>query len=324
MSGALLLGSLLAIGCERQDEGGITYPGFSYTFQLDESPYRNPIWHPQGNIIGFNHTPTQFIIDYRPFNYSGEIPVTVSIDSTSSGFFLINTDRTGKKRLLPNTLNTPSWSHSGQYIAFSDDGICVMPFDGEEFDTTRIVRLTHGEDMNPAWSFDDEWIAYDSNTGEEFGKRDIWKVKVDGSERHLLTTSDVEEARQPFWSIDTTILHERYDSQGNCEIFVMDANGGNVLKVGDGYMPRYSPDGRYLSYLTANGGLMIKEIDSGRVSSFPWCDNYSWSPNNSIVFVYNQPNETSGELRLTGNLIIMEDDGEIQALTQHEIIEYFR
>ena len=133
-------------------------------FRMTVSPYDNPVWHPSGQIIGFNHTPIKEI-DYYSNNKNGcNCPPYIEgrFDSDSTGFWLINADGSNMHRVLPYMLYSPSWSPDGKQIAFSNDGkLCVMPFDGSKFDTLAIKVLPlQGRGSQPAWSSDGKKIAY--------------------------------------------------------------------------------------------------------------------------------------------------------------------
>lgn len=93
------------------------------------SPYANPIWHPVKNIIGFNRIDNATYFPH-PSN-------------DSVGFWLVNEDGMGVRRILPYNLSYPSWTANGTNLLFTDsDGIiCSMPFNGENFEEDKIIRL---------------------------------------------------------------------------------------------------------------------------------------------------------------------------------------
>ena len=127
---------------------------------IPQSPYSDPIWHPSGSIIGFNHTPIKSI-DYN-YGYNCPLQAKYSYKIEASGFWLINTDGTNQRRILSYELQNPAWSANGKWIAFVQDAqIFKMPFDGEKFDETKKEQLTHkGRNFFPTWSPDGEWIAF--------------------------------------------------------------------------------------------------------------------------------------------------------------------
>src|SRR5882672_510198 len=59
-------------------------------------PYSDPVWHPNGQLLGFNHTPlvgieTAGIAPCTWYGYLGQ--------QDSAGFYLMNKDGTGLKRV---------------------------------------------------------------------------------------------------------------------------------------------------------------------------------------------------------------------------------
>lgn len=73
--------------------------------------YNNPIWHPGGEFIGFNHTPLRKIT----FPYEGCPHLGHNeFDYDSTGFWLINSDGTNMRRIFPYTLQNPAWSPDGE------------------------------------------------------------------------------------------------------------------------------------------------------------------------------------------------------------------
>ncbi len=162
----LLLFLIFFISCNKEED---SRPIFNIE---PSSPYDDPIWHPSGKLIAFNHKPIKEI----HYNYGYDNPgmATYIYESDSAGFWIINSDGTNKRRLLPHKIGTPVWSPDGNWIAYVLGGqIFKMPFDGNKLDTNSVQQLTF-EDRNfyPSWSPDGEWISYssskDSPTGSKF------------------------------------------------------------------------------------------------------------------------------------------------------------
>ena len=76
----LILLIVFSFSCENNDEkdGGISIE------IVPESPYNSPIWHPDGQFIGFNHTPLKQII-YPDGNESLDYQQVFDYDSTGFG-----------------------------------------------------------------------------------------------------------------------------------------------------------------------------------------------------------------------------------------------
>jgi Tol biopolymer transport system component len=143
-----------------------------------ESPYNDPIWHPSGEIIGFNHVPIKEINYINGYDCPHQAEYIFEQDS--AGFWLINADGSNQRRVLPYMLECPAWSPDGKWIAFSSGAqICIMPFDGEQFDTTNIIQLTFsGRNFFPSWSPDGKWIAFDESICNESVACGVWMINV--------------------------------------------------------------------------------------------------------------------------------------------------
>ena len=284
---------------------------------VPEAPYSDPVWHPSGDIIGFNHRPIKEI--HYTYGYDCPHQARYIYDEDSTGFWLINADGTNKRRILPYQLTNPAWSPDGNWIAFSRNAqICIMPFDGEKFDTTSIVQLTsEGRNFFPSWSPDGEWIAYDSNKDSPKGSYFIWKIKINGlSQKRIAFTPGKGEARMPNWGDDSTIVHRRHIGIGSPEIFEMDSSGKNVIRITKNddreRYPKYSSDDKYVFFnlqskvfgielwrINVSNNQMKQLTDSGAL-------NFSLSPYDKIVYVnhdFFRIDETKG------TLWIMEADG---------------
>ncbi len=163
---------------------------------VPSSPYDDPIWHPSGEIIGFNHTPIKEIKYTYGYDCPRQALYTYKTDST--GFWLINADGTNKRRVLPYTLNTPAWSPDGKWIGYSDNGqICIMPFDGEQFKTNNKITLTlKGSNYYPKWSNDMNMLAYISTICKEERTCGVWIYNITNKEESIIKPY----GQNPEWS----------------------------------------------------------------------------------------------------------------------------
>ncbi|MCJ7446778.1 MAG: hypothetical protein MUO72_03710 [Bacteroidales bacterium] len=179
------------------------------------SPYDDPICHPSGKIIGFNHIPLKEI----KYTYGFDCPrqALYIYDLEGVGFYLIDSDGQNQRRVLPYRLNCPSWSPDGKWIIFSNRNgdICKMPFDGDYFDTTSIIQLTtSGHNFFPKWSHDGNYIVYDNTTcGSGVNpippnSCGILIMDSDGNNKSFI----IEARRFPYWgrSEDTIFYGLRY------------------------------------------------------------------------------------------------------------------
>ena len=117
-----------------------------------------------------------------------------------------------------------------------------------------VTHLTHGSDLNlePTVSPDGEWVAYASDRRGE-GNLDIYMQRLSGGEAVRLTQDSADE-REPAFSADGSRIAFRSEREGG-GIYVMPAHSGGEarLLVSEAHGPRFSPDGRWLSYSKGPG-----------------------------------------------------------------------
>jgi len=291
--------------------------------------YNSPVWHPDGQFIGFNHTPIKSI------HYSGNntYPDKFELERESSGFWLINSDGTNMRRIFPYTLLNPAWSPDGNWIAFvAGAQIYKMRFTGTTFDTTTLVQLTtEGRNFFPSWSPDGWWIAYDRSLADSSGPGGIWVMKNDGTMKHSLFGGAF-----PNWHPGGNILigvigtsstsiwtrFVRYNFNQSTMIDTLPVIVGNY-----NLLPRYSPDGTKIAFTSQpyNGQAQVwlmnadgsgkhqlttegVEINTGSSLSWDTLNNLivytkyrfdNWPPQNGTLWIINA--NTGQQQQLTFN-----------------------
>ena len=108
----------------------------------------------------------------------------------------------------------------------------------------------------PAWSPDGQKIAFVSNRDDRDG--DIFVMNADGSDQINLTIDNAEIDFFPDWSPDGTRIAFSSFRGGNGDVYVMDANGGNLIRLTDdpefdGW-PAWSPDGSRIAFTSRRDG----------------------------------------------------------------------
>jgi Tol biopolymer transport system component len=272
-------------------------------------PYSNPVWHPNGQLLGFNHTPQVGV-------FANGTPPCVwymnTVKQDSAGFYLMNKDGTGLRRVTNFYLNTPSWSPDGNWIAFSiPPHIYKMHFNGFSFDTADIIQLTTtGANFFPCWTANSDTIYFDSNNNAPQGTSfySIWKMANDGSGKIRLTQSvGIGDTRQPFVGTDNKIYYVGYVASQS-EVLSMNKDGSNPIQVtfnsGGVKTPKYwqgkvfCENGK-INMILSNGTL--KQLDSP-------CDTYDISKNGEIVYSKMDYDITKYNKQI-GTLWIMNADG---------------
>lgn len=309
----LLVVVLTLFSCGEDETGRVAPPD-----AVTEPPYDNPIWHPSGEIIGFNHTPISEIHADNGRQYYW------SFDRDLRGFWLINADGSNMRQVLPYYLNTPSWSPDGKWIAFSNDAaqICIMPFDGEKFDATAIQVITDkGRNFFPAWSYDGEKILFTQSICNEDLACGVWG--------HSFETKKIEfiiRGTDPTWSLQSDyffyienvsvegkVLGDNiliYDFKDKSSALVVDLSSPNI----DNRYLQYSPDGKFIAFISimnnGEGTQLFKITSDGsgltKLTS-DGCTQFSWSPDSKKIIYVNFYETYIDET--TGSLWTMDVDG---------------
>jgi len=200
---------------------------------------------------------------------------------------IMNPDGTGVVKLLdrPNTVDGHgSWSPDGTRIAFSraeaywEPGLFGggqwLPSDDSDIymvnaDGSGLTRVTSGPGHKGLsdWSPDGRRILFEGDQQEENG--DVFVINVDGTGLRNLT-NDAATDFFAKWSPDgKRIVFASNRAQmeelgpanpwnwprGGLDIYVMDADGGNVTRLTDhpenDMLPYWSPDGKWISFTSA-------------------------------------------------------------------------
>jgi eukaryotic-like serine/threonine-protein kinase len=155
----------------------------------------------------------------------------------------------------------PAFSPNGDLIVLRSErnggGLFVMGGTGES-----IRRLTDFG-FNPAWSPDGKEVVFCAESIEIPGKRfnvnsPLWAVNVTTNEKRLVVRGD---AAQPNWSPHgQRIAYWSLRKGGQRDLMTVAATGGEPSLITDDaavdWNPVWSPDGRYLYFLSDRSGVM--------------------------------------------------------------------
>ena len=127
-------------------------------------------------------------------------------------------------------------------------------------DNLRNLTNHPSDDTDPTWSPDGRSIAFDSDRD---GIGDIYAMDADGGNVRRLTNHREQDA-SPSWSPDGRSItffslrdNDPDTPEINPEIYVMDADGGNVRRLTNhiawDFAPSWSPDSRFVVFYSNRG-----------------------------------------------------------------------
>ncbi|RPH60685.1 MAG: hypothetical protein EHM81_05775 [Chloroflexi bacterium] len=160
----------------------------------------------------------------------------------------------------------PAWSPDGEWIAFlNEDGfrgdIYLVKPDGSD-----LKRLTDSADIsrdgNLVWSPDGKQLAF---SAEREGNIEIYVMGVqeaiktiNGRQRQLTDTKAPTRNLVTSWSADGSRLAFSSDRDGNTEIYLVNPDGSNVLRLTNNAAfdaaPAWSPDGKQIAFISNRDG----------------------------------------------------------------------
>jgi len=184
--------------------------------------------------------------------------------------WLMKSDGSQKRRLTRTGNNTGvAFAPSGKKLIWtqgvnSHSYIKVMKTDGSD------KRRLGVEGLNPAYSPDGQWIAFDRYNGVE---DDIYTVYRNGKSELNLTASQSGDALHPDWSPDGQTIVYYHAVSGSYDIYSMDPGGGNVLPLvqgtADQMYPVVSPDGEQVVFQNEASDTDFDIWTSGLTPSTP-------------------------------------------------------
>lgn len=161
-------------------------------------------------------------------------------------------------RLTRGVAGDPAWSPDSRWIAFDTSGYGdiykVRP------NGTGLTKLFSGRGVNegwyPVWSPDGRWIAFvrDQRHGSQ-----IWLMRPDGSDKHLLHTDATAVDQSLAWSGDGRWLaFVRSSATDHGTIAVMRADGSDMHTLtqdAPAWNPVWLPNDTGIAYLASNGTI---------------------------------------------------------------------
>jgi Tol biopolymer transport system component len=214
-------------------------------------------------------------LDYNAtFSPDGTQIAFVSERDGNPELYTIQSDGSGLKRLTTEIAldDHPAWSPDGKRMAFASTrrpaetpgqawtAIYVMNADGSG---VQRVSPAKASDYSPAWSPQENWIAFASGSGKTSGA-DLYVMKPDGSGRRLVTTN----GGWPSFAADGQSLYFHSQRQGKWGIGRVNVDGSGLEQITpadiDAFTPQTSADGkRLVATLRRDSHRQIEVMDLG-------------------------------------------------------------
>jgi Tol biopolymer transport system component len=174
-------------------------------------------------------------------------------------------------------------------------------------DGTGVRNLTRdaAPDFQPAWSPDGSLIAFVSLHTDVSHLDQIFTIDPVSGERRQLTDVEGGNPQAPAWSPDGSRIafHVVYGGALDSELFVMNADGTNVVKLTDNTIEdsdaAWSPDGSRIAFVrdgrieTMNpDGGQVEPVTPGTMLAF----DPAWSADGRLTFVGRRPGANQEDL----------------------------
>ena len=183
----------------------------------------------------------------------------LSYISTADNTLILYDLQGGASRSIPLGLQAAlpaTWSPDGGTVLFASEaegetGVRTRTYSLASAQTTDLGGSPDTSDYSAVWSPDGSWIAIDRNvaSGPAHSSNQVWLVKPDGSQPHVLLQEQGASYSSLNWSRDGRyLLYSRYvldlsaQSPGHFDIYVVDVvTGQSKLLITGGDMPSFLP-----------------------------------------------------------------------------------
>ena len=229
-----------------------------YQFQIrDSNIWRASIDGGVKNAVSLSHSTWQ---DYNPqFSFDGEKVAFISRRSGFTEVWVCDKDGTNARQvtsLKRGFTDSPRWSPDGCWITFTSPqganrDVYIVPGAGGD---ARAVAAGPSEEGRPSFSHDSRWLYFRS---DRTGKRQLWKVRVEGGTPIQLTQ---EGGYESFESFDGSRLYYVRDRE-HPALWEVPTSGGTEQHLLDGVWESRWAVAREAIYFQAFPGRELRRYD---------------------------------------------------------------
>ncbi len=191
-----------------------------------------------------------------------------------SDIYVMNSDGSNKINITNNNFmiveRNPSWSATGRIAYERDSKIWTINPDGSN--QTHFSAITQSSPLAPAWSPDGREIVF-ANDKEDgaTGNFEIFKLEIETGESEKRLTFRRRADIYPVFSPDGKHIAFASNTDGNAEIYLMNADGTGLLRLtrnlANDSTPQFSKDGKKIIFSSnRNGKFALYEIFIGDVN----------------------------------------------------------
>jgi hypothetical protein len=192
----------------------------------------------------------------------------------ADGIILTESDGHDQRRIAGSASAAPldSWPNAARLVVGKNDRLLAVPISGQGIQSIATPGIALGEFLWPRFDPSGTWIYVSLRLNDRNGA-ELWRVRSDGTAAERLTAlslptdSDVNPHPSPDGTRVVFSTDRRDPTSANfSEIAYLDLATGSISYTSErGFLPRWSPDGTRVGFLTLVGEIRIINVASGAV-----------------------------------------------------------